>query len=98
MPSDYLTLEEVCEMLSRTPTDVKGLVADGQLRELHDAGKVFFKRTEVLRIAEKEGSSIVNLTPPEDLTSDQVQIDDADSFASALSSLADSSSSLGVLD
>jgi hypothetical protein len=98
MPSDYLTLEQVCDMLTKTPTDVKGLVAEGHLRELHDAGKVFYKRSEVLRIAEKEGSSIVNLTPPEDVVADQIQIDDADSFASALSSLADSSSSLGVLD
>lgn len=98
MASDYLTLDEVCEMLGKTPTDVKRLVADGQLRELHDAGTVFYKRTEVLSIAEKEGSSIVNLAADDELGEDGLKLDEPDSFASALSSLADSSSGLDLMD
>ncbi|QDV90702.1 hypothetical protein RAS2_17850 [Phycisphaerae bacterium RAS2] len=98
MASDYLTLDEVCEMLGKTPTDVKRLVADGQLRELHDAGTVFYKRSEVVSIAEKEGSSIVNLAADDELGADALKLDEPDSFASALSSLADSSSGLDLID
>ncbi len=98
MASDYLTLDEVCELLGKTPTDVKRLVADGQLRELHDAGTVFYKRSEVVSIAEKEGSSIVNLAADDELGADALKLDEPDSFASALSSLADSSSGLDLMD
>lgn len=96
--TEYCTMDEACEMLGKTDTEIKAMVADGRLHELRDAGKIFFKREEVKRIAAKEGSSIVDLAAAEDMSP---QIDgegQPDSFASALSSLADESSSLGVLE
>lgn len=96
--TEYCTMDEACELLGKTDTEIKGMVADGRLHELRDAGKIFFKREEVKRIAAKEGSSIVDLAAAEDMSP---QIDgegQPDSFASALSSLADESSSLGVLE
>ncbi len=94
--NEYCTMNEACDLLGKTVSEVKAMVADGRLHELRDAGKVFFKREEIARIAAKEGSSIVDLAAAEDM-SPQVA-GQTDSFASALSSLADESSSLGVLD
>jgi excisionase family DNA binding protein len=94
MATDYLTLEEVCETLSKTPDEVKAMVADGRLSEIRDGGKAFFKKSEVDQIAAKEGSSIVDLA----LTDEADVQETNESFASALSSLADSSSNTGLLD
>ena len=95
MANEFLSLDQVCEALSASQADVKAMVADGRLHEFRDAGKVFFKRSEIERMAAKEGSSIVDLA-----AADEVAVDDSPdenaSFASALSSLADSSSSLGL--
>lgn len=93
MATEYLTLEQTCEALGKTPDDVKAMVADGRLGEIRDAGKVFFKKSEVDQIAAKEGSSIVDLA-----LTDASEAEETESFASALSSLADSSSSIGLLD
>ncbi|MFQ5430102.1 MAG: helix-turn-helix domain-containing protein [Phycisphaerae bacterium] len=98
MAKDYLTLEQVCEALGRTEDQVKELIRDGKLREVRDAGKVFFKNSEVASLAGKEGSSGVNLEATDEATPMEIEIDDNDSFASALSSLADSSATLGALD
>lgn len=95
MPNDYLTFDEVCETLGKSAEEVNALVAQGQLSEVRDAGMVYYKRGEVEQIAAKEGSSIVDLAATEDLTAEPA---DADSFASALSSLADSSSGLDLRD
>jgi excisionase family DNA binding protein len=94
MATDYLTLEEVCETLSKTPDEVKAMVADGRLSEIRDGGKAFFKKSEVDQIAAKEGSSIVDLALSDDADVQETN----ESFASALSSLADSSSNAGLLD
>jgi hypothetical protein len=94
--TEYCTFNEACEMMGKSEAEVKGMVADGRLHELRDAGKVFFKREEIRRIAAKEGSSIVDLAATEDMSPQASG--QTDSFASALSSLADESSSLGVLD
>jgi hypothetical protein len=93
MANEYLTLEQTCEALGKTGDEVKAMVADGRLSEVRDAGKVFFKKSEVDQIAAKEGSSIVDLA-----LTDVSDAEETESFASALSSLADSSSSIGLLD
>jgi hypothetical protein len=93
MANDYLTIDQVCEMLGKSASEVKALVADGKLHELRDAGKVFFKRGEVVDVASKEGSSIVDLS-----AGDEAGADAPGGFGSALKSLADESSGFGVLD
>src|SRR2546422_4584339 len=92
--TDYLTLDQVCDALGVAAGDVKAMVADGRLHEFRDAGKVFFKRSEIEKMAAKEGSSIVDLAAGDDITVEAP--DENASFASALSSLADSSTSLGI--
>jgi hypothetical protein len=94
MATDYLSLDQVCEALGVGAADVKSMVADGRLHEFRDAGKVFFKRAEVEKMAAKEGSSIVDLAAADEITVESG--DENTSFASALSSLADSSTSLGL--
>jgi hypothetical protein len=94
MATDYLSLDQVCLALGVSAPDVKAMVADGRLHEFRDAGKVFFKRAEVEKMAAKEGSSIVDLAADEEIAAGTP--DENASFASALSSLADSSSSLGL--
>ncbi|HUN80162.1 MAG TPA: helix-turn-helix domain-containing protein, partial [Phycisphaerae bacterium] len=95
MANEYLSLDQVCEALGAKQSDVKSMVADGRLHEFRDAGKVFFKRAEVERMAAKEGSSIVDLAAGDEVVADHAPDENA-SFASALTSLADSSSSLGL--
>jgi hypothetical protein len=97
MATDYYTLDEVCEVLGLAAAEVKAMVADGRLHEFRDAGRIFFKRAEVDRLsrAAKEGSSIVNLVADDEAGP---QADETETFASALSSLADSSSGLGLAD
>jgi len=94
MATDYLTLDQVCEALSVGAAEVKAMVADGRLHEFRDAGKVFFKRNEIEKMVSKEGSSIVDLAAGDEVTIESG--DENQSFASALSSLADSSTSLGL--
>jgi hypothetical protein len=92
MAKEYVTLEEACEILGKSADDVKGMVADGRLTEVRDAGRVFFKKTEVDLLA-KEGSSIVDLA-----LTDVGEAEETESFASALSSLSDSSSGMSLLE
>jgi len=96
MANEYCTLEEACELLDKSEQQVRSLVADGKLHELRDGGKVFYKKDELKRLAAKEGSSIVDLEAAE--IADLAGTPEADAFASALSSLADESSSLSALD
>ncbi|MBX3396921.1 MAG: hypothetical protein KF841_16320 [Phycisphaerae bacterium] len=91
----YLTIEETCKKLGKTEDQIKALVRQGKLREVRDAGKVFYKASEVDNIAAKEGSSVVDL---DGASPEIISLDDNESFASALSNLADSSASLGALD
>ena len=91
--AQLLSLEQVCDTLGVSAEDVQKMVSDGRLREVRDAGKRFYRPEDVERIRGKEGSSIVDLNAV-----DEPRLDDNDSFASALSSLADSSSSLSILD
>lgn len=93
MAQQYLSIEQVCKTLGVTEDDVKKMVGDGRLREVRDAGKRLYRVEDVERIRGKEGSSIVDLS-----LGDQANLDETESFASALSSLADSSSSLSILD
>lgn len=93
MAQQYLSIEQVCKTLGVTEDDVKKMVGDGRLREVRDAGKRMYRVEDVERIRGKEGSSIVDLS-----LGDQANLDESESFASALSSLADSSSSLSILD
>ncbi len=92
MATDFLTFEEVCELLSKSADEVGAMVADGRLSEVRDGDSVFYKKAEVEQLA-KEGSSIVDLALTEDGDAEETE-----SFASALSSLADDSSGLGILD
>ncbi|MBK8267207.1 MAG: helix-turn-helix domain-containing protein [Planctomycetes bacterium] len=91
----YLTIEEVSKALGKSADDVKALVRAGKLREVRDAGKTLYKKDEVQALAAKEGSSVVDL---EGASPEVISLDDNESFASALSNLADSSASLGALD
>ncbi len=47
----FYSLEEACEKLGKTADEVKSLVRNGQLREFRDAGKVFYKAEDVLKLA-----------------------------------------------
>ena len=96
MAKAFLTVEQVCAQLGVTVDDVKSMVAEGRLSEIRDAGKIFYREEEVERLAAKEGSSVVDLA----VTDDQPApvLDETDSFASALSSLADSPSGLSLLE
>lgn len=98
MAADYVSFDEACELLNKSPDEMKVLVAEGKLRELRDAGKVFFRREEVKQVAAKEGSSIVELAPADQTPPPDAEEEQTESFASALSSLADESSGMGVLD
>ncbi len=93
MAQQFLSIEQVCKTLGVTEDDVKKMVGDGRLREMRDGGKRLYRVEDVERIRSKEGSSIVDLS-----LGDQANLDESESFASALSSLADSSSSLSILD
>lgn len=93
----YMSLEEVCDALGKSADQVKDLVSAGKLREIRDAGKVFFKKSEVEQIAAMEGSSVVDLDYA-GASPEVISLDDNESFASALSNLADSSATLGALD
>ncbi|MCB9852982.1 MAG: hypothetical protein H6819_07795 [Phycisphaerales bacterium] len=96
MAKEYLTIEEVVAELGLSRDRVKSLVADGTIREYRDGNTVFYKRAE-LENQGGEGSSIVDLSSPAN-SPDEISLDDNESFASALSSLADSSAALGALD
>ncbi len=98
MASDYLSIKQVCEALSMTEEQVKALVTRGELHEVRDAGKVFFRKAEVVEIAGKEGSSVVDLDATDEAAPAELSLDDSETFASALSSLADSSATLGAID
>ncbi len=95
---DYLTLEQVCERLGRSEDEIKDLVRQGRLSEVRDAGKVLYRKAEVDAVGSKEGSSVVELDAADEAAPMEIDIDENDSFASALSSLADSSATLGALD
>jgi len=96
MASEFLTIEQVCEQLGITPEDVKAMVAEGRLGEVRDAGKMFYRAKDVERLAAKEGSSVVDLAVTDETSLSGA--DETESFASALSSLADSSTGLSALD
>lgn len=96
MAKEYLTIEEVVAELGLSEDRVKSLVADGTIREYRDGNVIYYKRTE-LENQGGEGSSIVDLSSPTG-SPDDISLDDNESFASALSSLADSSAALGALD
>lgn len=99
MASEYIDINEVTTMLGMSEAEVRNLVASGKIREYRDAGKIFYKRTEVAKVEPKAGgSSIIDLQAGGADSPDAVSLDDHESFASALSSLADSSASLGALD
>lgn len=98
MASDYLSIKQVCEALSMTEEQVKALVTQGKLREVRDAGKVLFRKAEVVEIVGKEGSSVVDLDATDEAAPAELSLDDSETFASALSSLADSSATLGAID
>lgn len=97
MAKEYLSIEEAVAEFGLTEGRISDLVADGKIREYRDAGKIYLKRNEV-EAAASEGSSIVDLSADDD-GGDTVSLDDnEESFASALSSLADSSMALGAID
>ncbi len=55
MAKPFYSMDEVCQMLKKSPEEVKGLVREGTLREFRDAGKVFFKAEDVQTL--RKGSS-----------------------------------------
>lgn len=97
MANDYVTFDEACELLGKTDAEVRSLVAEGKLRELRDGNQIYFKKADLNQIAAAEGSSIVDLAAAAEEIGDMPG-GDVESFASALSSLKDESSSMGILD
>jgi len=98
MANDYVSIEEACQKLGMTEEQIKGLVSDGLLREFRDAGQVLYSASEVDGVAGKNGSSVVDLEATDEAAPGEIDLDENESFASALSDLADSSASLGALD
>ena len=97
--ADFITMDQVCELLGKSPQAVKALVAEGRLHEFRDAGKVYYKRKEVADIAAKEGSSVVDLAADDEAATDAAAPQGPEAFGSALKSLSDEgSSSMGMLD
>lgn len=90
--NDFLTVEQVCEMLGKSAAEIETLVADGHLTPVWDGETAYYRRPEVEQVAAKEGSSIV------DLAADVSGEEPGESFASALKDLADASSGLDILD
>ncbi len=98
MAKDYLSIEEACEALGVSEDDIRAMVADGRLHEVRDAGKVYIRGDEVDAMSAKEGSSVVDLSVTDDVGLTNETAGQPESFSSALSSLADSSSGLSFLD
>lgn len=99
MANEYVTFDEACELLGKSDSEVRAMVAEGKLRELRDGNQIFFKRADLNEVAAAEGSSIVDLAAAAEELGDGPESEgDVDSFASALSSLKDESSSMGILD
>lgn len=98
MAKDYLSIEEACEALGVSEDDIRAMVADGRLHEVRDAGKVYIRGDEVAAMSAKEGSSVVDLSVTDEAGMTDEAADQPESFSSALSSLADSSSGLSFLD
>lgn len=94
MADQYLTVQQVCESLGISQNDVREMVADGRLREFRQGDTLLYSAEDVDRLHSMQGSSIVDLA----MTDDAVASDHPDTYAAALSSLADSSSDLGLLD
>jgi hypothetical protein len=82
--NDFLTVDQVCEMLGKSAEEIETLVAEGHLTPVWDGDVAYYRRGEIEQVAAKEGSSIVDLAAAEDM-SPQVA-GQTDSFASALSS------------
>jgi hypothetical protein len=55
MAKSYYSLDEACEKLSLTETQIKDLVRGGKLREFRDGGKVNYRVDEVDKLASRAG-------------------------------------------
>jgi len=96
---EFMTLDQVCQALDRSEDQIKALVQQGQLSEVRDAGHIYYRRSQVEQLKAKEGSSVVDLDAGDEAAGVEVtNEEEGESFASALSSLADSSSGMGILD
>ena len=93
--NDFLELEQVCEMLGKTAEQIGTLVDDGILTPVWDGDKAYYRKGEVEAILAKEGSSIVDLAAEDVAPAGSGK---GESFASALSDLAEASSGLDLLD
>ncbi|MFH1746044.1 MAG: hypothetical protein ABIG44_03255 [Planctomycetota bacterium] len=71
MAKPFYSMEEVSELLGKTPNEIKTLVRAGTLREFRDAGKIFFKAEDVEKltggpIPSSEDTSDIMLEPAEE--------------------------------
>lgn len=71
MAKPFYSMEEVSELLGKTPEQIRALVRGGTLREFRDAGKIFFKAEDVdklagPRAAGKGDTADIVLEPAED--------------------------------
>lgn len=55
MAKTYLSMDEACDALSMTETQIKALVRGGKLREFRDGGKVTYKVGDIEKIAAASG-------------------------------------------
>ncbi|UCG15445.1 MAG: helix-turn-helix domain-containing protein [Phycisphaerales bacterium] len=55
MAKTYLSMDEACDALSMTETQIKDLVRGGKLREFRDGGKITYKVGDIEKIAAVSG-------------------------------------------
>lgn len=71
MAKPFYSMEEVSELLGKTPDEVRELVREGTLREFRDAGRTFFKAEDIEKLggvkpAGMSDSSEIILEPAEE--------------------------------
>lgn len=74
MAKPFYSLDEVAELLGKTPDEINAMVRDGDLREFRDSGKVFFKAEDVEKLTGGDASD------SGEITLDSVDADSSDSL------------------
>ena len=82
MAKAFYSMEEVCELLRKSQSEVKKLVQSGTLREFRDAGKIFFKAEDVKKLtgdkSANEDSGEILLEPAAEPELDTISASDDD--------------------
>lgn len=75
----FYTLEETCELLSKTEQEVRDMSSSGQLEEMRDGDQILFKRQQVDLLCGEEDQSIEELDFDLSSTGSSVGFDLSDS-------------------